>query len=189
MMPRSEGQALPSRLVHPGFRRPHEDRGSLYIPGAAGMSEGRQRRPACGPRLLARLMVLRMDWLGSSYSEGYRNGQVDLPEADRRDRGLVREDGSTGCRAGVGGPALVGRRDGQDRRPRLLVDDRGGRPDVCRGDGLLAVVPRRGAWRRDTRAIRQGRPRRQVGPRRARVRHLRLERRRVHVGDSAGRRR
>ena len=64
MMPRSEGQALPSRIVTSGFRRRGEDRGSFYIPGAAGMSEGRQRRPACGPRLLAWSTAHRMDWLG-----------------------------------------------------------------------------------------------------------------------------
>ena len=42
MMPRSEGQASSLWLVLAGFRRNGEDRGFLYIPGAAGMSEGRE---------------------------------------------------------------------------------------------------------------------------------------------------
>ena len=50
MMPRSEGQTSYSRLVPAGFRRRGEDRGSLYIPGAAGVSETQVTRPACGPR-------------------------------------------------------------------------------------------------------------------------------------------
>lgn len=58
-------------------------------------------------------------------SDGDRNGQMDSSGSDRRDGGLVREDGVAGGGAGVGGPALVGRRDGQDRRPRPLVDDCG----------------------------------------------------------------
>ena len=57
MMPRSEGQALPSRLVLWVFDGTARIGDPSTIPGADGMSETQETRPACGPRFYDPLRI------------------------------------------------------------------------------------------------------------------------------------